>query len=155
MIEIDYNFGKYKKLLTDDILEKIYAVCRKTLELENISGDFEVSISFVDDEQIKELNSNFRNKNVATDVLSFPMVDDFDSLINNKIPTSLGDIVISFPKAQEQANEYNHSLLREICFLVCHSMLHLLGYDHLEEKEASVMEEKQRLLLDTLGIRRN
>lgn len=155
MIEIDYNFGRYEKLITSEIIENIFLVCKKTLEFENIIGNFEISISFVDNEQIKELNSNFRNKDAVTDVLSFPMIDDFDDIIETDIPNLLGDIVISFPKAEEQAKEYNHSLLREICFLVCHSMLHLLGYDHMEEDDRVVMEEKQKYILDSLGIRRN
>lgn len=155
MIEIDYNFGRYEKLITSEIIENIFLVSKKTLEFENIIGNFEISISFVDNEQIKELNSNFRNKYAVTDVLSFPMIDDFDDIIETDIPNLLGDIVISFPKAEEQAKEYNHSLLREICFLVCHSMLHLLGYDHMEEDDRVVMEEKQKYILDSLGIRRN
>lgn len=155
MIEIDYNFGKYEKLISDEILKNIFLVCEKTLESENIIGNFEISISFVDNEQIKELNHNFRDKDSVTDVLSFPMIENFEDLLDTDIPDLLGDIVISFPKAVEQAEEYNHSLLREICFLVCHSMLHLLGYDHMEEDDRILMEEKQKNILDTLGIKRN
>lgn len=117
-------------------------------------------------DEIREMNKNFRNIDAATDVLSFPMVDyetsgDFSFLEEAEEyfdPESgellLGDIVISKEKVISQAEEYGHSLEREFAFLIAHSMLHLFGYDHMEEKERLEMEQMQKEILDKLCIRR-
>ena len=109
-------------------------------------GDFEVSVSFVTNEEIKELNSEYRNVDFETDVLSFPMNDEFDGVI------ILGDIVISTQKIIEQANDYNHSLEREMIYLTVHSMLHLLGYDHMNSDEKGDMREKEKEIMKELNI---
>lgn len=109
-------------------------------------GDFEVSVSFVTNEEIKELNSEYRNVDFETDVLSFPMNDEFDGV------TILGDIVISTQKIIEQANDYNHSLEREMIYLTVHSMLHLLGYDHMNSDEKGDMREKEKEIMKELNI---
>lgn len=109
-------------------------------------GDFEVSVSFVTNEEIKELNSEYRNVDCETDVLSFPMNDEFDGVI------ILGDIVISTQKIIEQANDYNHSLEREMIYLTVHSMLHLLGYDHMNSDEKGDMREKEKEIMKELNI---
>ena len=121
-------------------------------------------------EGIRNINREFRELDVPTDVLSFPMVDydspaDYDILESDDAlamyfnPESgellLGDIVISVERAMEQAETYGHTLKREICFLTAHSMLHLLGYDHMEDEERIVMEKKQEEILDALGIKRD
>ena len=118
--------------------------------------------------EIQEANRNFRDIDRPTDVLSFPMVDysspsDFSSV--NESPECylnpetdelvLGDIMISVDKVYEQAEEYGHSSKREFAFLIAHSMLHLLGYDHMEDEERVVMETKQEAVLEALGITRN
>lgn len=151
MIYIEYDFGNFEEKISKDLREKIELVCNKTLDIENIKGDFEVSISFVNDEEIQVINNDFRNKNCATDVLSFPMIEDFDNLFDF-MPNLLGDIVISYPTAVKQSLDYNHSLEREILFLVCHSMLHLIGYDHILDDERIDMENKQDEILNSLGI---
>ncbi len=121
-----------------------------------------------DNNGIQTINRNYREIDNPTDVLSFPNVDyerpaDFSG-VEERVedyfdPESgellLGDIVISIEKVYEQAKEYGHSQLREYAFLIAHSMLHLLGYDHMEQKEALVMEQKQEELLNRLGITRN
>lgn len=104
----------------------------------------ELSLTFCDNNRIQEMNRTFRGIDRATDVLSFPM-DDEDLL---------GDIVISIPIAQEQANEYGHSFERELFFLVLHGFLHLLGYDHKTEEEEKVMFAKQEHILTEMGITR-
>ena len=109
-------------------------------------GDFEVSVSFVTNEEIKELNSEYRNVDFETDVLSFPMNDEFDGV------AILGDIVISTQKIIEQANDYNHSLEREMIYLTVHSMLHLLGYDHMNSDEKGDMREKEKEIMKELNI---
>ena len=138
------------------------------LDEENCPYEAEVSVTLTDDEEIRRINREQRDMDAATDVLSFPMVDyeapgDFSLLEEHGKdcfhPESgellLGDIVISVPHVNKQAEEFGHSKLREFTFLVVHSMLHLLGYDHMEPDEATVMEEKQRMIMDILQIYRN
>ncbi len=157
--KIDFD---YEKLLKKVIL--------KAVELEQCPYECEVNLTFMDNNGIRELNRDFRGLDVPTDVLSFPMIDfdkpadftifDDDNTIAMYFnPESgellLGDIVISTERAKEQAEEYGHSLKREICFLTAHSMLHLMGYDHIDENEKTVMEEKQNNILNSLGITRD
>ena len=131
--------------------------CHAVLDEENFDGNAEVSVTFVDNEKIHELNLKHRNIDRETDVLSFPLgengVYDVDLDTGAKL---LGDIVISIPKAMEQAEEYNHSLQREIGFLTVHSMLHLLGYDHVDGGLQQVhMREKEETVLPKLGLKRD
>ena len=128
--------------------------CNAVLRMEKFEGSVEVSVTFVNNEQIKEYNAQYRNKNIETDVLSFPMgengVYDVKPETGAKI---LGDIVISIEKAQEQAKAYGHSLQREVGFLTAHSMLHLLGYDHENNNLERVrMREKEELVMEQLGL---
>lgn len=128
--------------------------CNAVLRMEKFEGSVEVSVTFVNNEQIKEYNAQYRNKNIETDVLSFPMgkngVYDVNPETGAKI---LGDIVISIEKAQEQAKAYGHSLQREVGFLTAHSMLHLLGYDHENNNLERVrMREKEELVMEQLGL---
>lgn len=131
--------------------------CHAVLQLEKFEGPAEVSVRFVDNEIIRELNSQYRNIDRETDVLSFPLgengVYDIDPANGAAL---LGDVVISVQKAMEQAEEYGHSLDREIGFLTVHSMLHLLGYDHVNGGlEAVRMREKEETVLTQLGLKRN
>jgi len=109
----------------------------------------EVSVSFVDKTEIRELNRDYRNKNEPTDVLSFPFSVP-DKWIDGDIPTALGDIIICTEVADEQANEYGHSLERELGFLVVHGLLHLAGYDHLNQEDEDKMRQAQRDILGDL-----
>lgn len=131
--------------------------CHAVLELENFDGSAEVSVRFVNNEQIKELNSTYRNIDRETDVLSFPMGENGEYDVNLGTGAKiLGDIVISIEKAFEQASLYNHPLQREIGFLTVHSMLHLLGYDHENGGlEAVRMREKEEKVLTQIGLKRN
>ncbi len=110
----------------------------------------ECTITFCDDEYIKTLNSQYRDVDSATDVLSFPLFD-FDT--PDRI-AQLGDIVISLETAARQAREYGHSFKRELCFLTVHGMLHLFGYDHIEEEDRIIMEQRQREILEQMGVTR-
>lgn len=153
-MEIIFDDRQEFKKLEDSIMENIKAVMKECLAYEGYSDDYEVSLSFVTNDEIKELNNNFRGIDKVTDVLSFPMLtdDEFDIEYEEE---SLGDIVISVERASEQAEEYGHSLEREICFLVCHSMFHLLGYDHMEEDEAKDMHAREEAVLQKLSITRD
>lgn len=128
--------------------------CHAVLEMEGFDKPAEVSVSFIDNEEIRKLNKEFRDKDAVTDVLSFPNSDKGEYDINNDTGCyMLGDIVISVAKAMEQAERYGHSLRREISYLTVHSMLHLLGYDHeaggLEQVR---MREKEESVLTKLGL---
>ena len=128
--------------------------CSAVLTMEKFECAAEVSVSFVDNEQIRQLNREFRDKDAATDVLSFPLGENGVYDYNNETGAyMLGDIVISVPRAIEQAQMYGHSLRREIGFLTVHSMLHLLGYDHEAGGLARVrMREKEEQVMRELGL---
>ena len=134
--------GKVKVVITKDKDVKVPTgvrllvrrCCTAVLVLENFEGSAEVSVTFVDDEEIRRLNKQYRNIDRSTDVLSFPLGENGVYDINMDTGAKLlGDIVISVPHAIDQAERYGHSLQREIGFLTVHSMLHLLGYDHVDE----------------------
>lgn len=108
-----------------------------------------LSVVFTDNEQIREINRLNRNIDSETDVLSFPMFEDFVDIDGE---FSFGDILISLEKAEEQAKAYNHSFEREVAFLTAHSMLHLLGYDHIEEDDEVQMRSKQRDIMKKLHL---
>lgn len=155
-IQIEVEYGQVAKIVADQVLET-----------EEFPYEAEINLVITDNEEIKRVNQEFRDIHAPTDVLSFPMIPfetpaDYEVIeedINSYVdPDSeeivLGDIMISAEKVIEQAREYGHSQKREFAFLVAHSMLHLLGYDHMDPQEAAVMEEKQRKVLDILGISR-
>ena len=128
--------------------------CVASLVEENFIDDAEVEVTFVDDKQIKEYNNQFRNIDRSTDVLSFPLgedgIYDINPATGNKM---LGDIVISVEHAVAQGELYGHGLRREIGYLTVHSMLHLLGYDHVDEGiEKAKMREKEEVILTKLGL---
>ena len=141
-------------------------VTEGVLDYENCPYESQVELLLTDNEEIQRINNEFRGIDRPTDVLSFPMIEyskpsDFSTLEDddsNFDPETgeliLGNIVISKEKVLSQAEEYGHSVKREYAFLIAHSMLHLLGYDHMEDDERLIMEEKQRNILDKLGIER-
>lgn len=144
-IYIDNRQDKVK--LDDTIYETLEEVIKECLLLEEEPLSYEVSLSFVDNKEIRELNREYRNLDKETDVLSFPIEEDF------LVPVPLlGDIIISVEKALEQSIEYNHSLLREISYLTVHSMFHLLGYDHMEEEGKKLMRYKEKEVMKRLKI---
>ncbi|MCI8384922.1 MAG: rRNA maturation RNase YbeY [Acutalibacter sp.] len=128
--------------------------CHAVLQMEDFPDSAEISVSFVDNEQIREMNRQYRDKDSVTDVLSFPMGENGHYDVNHETGAKiLGDIVISVPRAMEQAKAYSHSLEREIGYLTAHSMLHLLGYDHEEGGLARVrMREKEERVMRELGL---
>ena len=132
----------------------IRKACNATLNFENFGDSAEVDVTLVNDEQIKEMNFKFRNIDSSTDVLSFPLGENGVFDINPETKAKmLGDIVISIEHAVAQAELYGHSLEREVAFLTVHSMLHLLGYDHVNGGlEQTIMREKEEAVLDALGL---
>ena len=132
------------------------AVVRKaifnTLVYEGFDYDTEVSVTFVDNEQIKVLNAQYRNKDTATDVLSFPMFDDFNNIPELDV-VPLGDLVISLERAAVQGYHLCHSLYHEVAFLTVHSTLHLLGYDHeTSEEDEEDMFRRQKEIMEIIGF---
>ncbi|MDI6601708.1 MAG: rRNA maturation RNase YbeY [Thermoanaerobacteraceae bacterium] len=132
----------------------IEGVVRETLALENFPGEADVSVSLVNDEEIKELNRVYRGVDSPTDVLSFSMLEGEDNVQILDMPVMLGDIVISLERALHQSEEYGHSFEREVGYLAAHGMLHLLGYDHITDEDREVMRIKEESVLDKLGLRR-
>ena len=130
--------------------------CNAALREENFTEDAEISVSFVNNEEIQALNAKHRNKDAVTDVLSFPLGENGQYDRNETTGALLlGDIVISMERAMEQAELYGHSLQREVAYLTVHSMLHLLGYDHeAGGLEAVRMREKEEAVLIQLGLPR-
>lgn len=127
-----------------DLLDK---VLKESLLVEGIGLEYEISISLVNNDEIRELNREYRGLDRETDVLSFPMEDDFSQGL-----ALLGDIIISVEKALEQSIEFGHSLERELAYLACHSMFHLMGYDHMEEDEKEEMRKKEKQVMKNLEI---
>lgn len=127
--------------------------CNAVLRMEKFEGSAEVSVTFTDNQGIKQLNAQYRDKDVETDVLSFPMGENG---VYDKNPETdayvLGDVVISMEKATEQAEMFGHSLQREVGYLTAHSVLHLLGYDHMEPMDRVRMREKEELVMEQLGL---
>ncbi|GHU62029.1 endoribonuclease YbeY [Clostridia bacterium] len=146
----------------------VHSIVLEALRVLSSPREAELSISFVSDEEIRELNKSYRNQDKITDVLSFPLVDykkpgDFSLCLSKEKqychPKTgeilLGDIVISVKQAKRQAEEYGHSFKRELAFLIVHSVLHLCGYDHQTKDEEKQMEEMQESILSYLGILRS
>ncbi len=124
-----------------------------TLIFENFDKDVEVSVTFTDNEKIRVLNRDYREKDSATDVLSFPMYDDLESDFLGIGTIPLGDIVISLERAQKQGHDLFHSIYHELAFLSIHSTLHLLGYDHETSKEdEEEMFSRQRKIMEIIGF---
>jgi probable rRNA maturation factor len=143
--------------LEENLLQLMEEVLVTASQMEAVTG--EVVVTLVDNERIRELNRDYRGIDRATDVLSFAMnemgEDELEIIFDEEeVPNMLGDIIISVPKAMEQANEYGHTLERELGFLVVHGFLHLLGYDHQNEEEEKEMFGKQEAILAQLQLQR-
>ncbi|WP_313798235.1 rRNA maturation RNase YbeY [Cytobacillus sp.] len=146
---------------TNELSEEEASYIEKLLNFaatyEEVESESEVSITFVSNEKIKEINREYRRKDSVTDVISFAMEEMGDgemALIGVEMPRVLGDIVISVARAREQADEYGHSFMRELGFLAVHGFLHLLGYDHETIEDEKVMFSRQKVILDEFGLQR-
>lgn len=133
--------------ITDEIKDIINKAIICVLQIEDVDLNAEVSVSFVDDKEIKDLNKNYRNVDSSTDVLSFPIDDEFQINVN-----ILGDVIINIMRVVKQARELGHSNERELSYLTVHSVLHLLGYDHMKDEDKKLMREKEKLAMSKLQI---
>ena len=146
--------------ITEEIEDIISRVILKTLDLEDFSEDCYVAVTITDDENIKIINNDQRGIDSSTDVLSFPVLEFEDGemlagvgdYFEDKL--ILGDIVLSAERAKQQSEQFGHSFEREVGYLVCHSVLHLLGYDHENEDEREVMRAKEEQTLEKLSLKR-
>lgn len=123
----------------------------------NLDEETEMSVTFVDNNEIQEINREYRHKDMPTDVISFALEDEADEMIDMSefdMPRNIGDIFISIDRTKEQAEQYGHSFERELGFLAIHGFLHLNGYDHMEPQEEKEMFDLQRKILDAYGLQR-
>ncbi len=152
-VDLNDETGKInekQKILVEEIIHK-------TATMEGLTGEIEVSVTFVDEKRIQEINHEYRNKNQPTDVISFALNEEGEGELAIDVPgmpNMLGDIVISVAHIEAQASEYSHSFERELGFLTVHGMLHLLGYDHMTEAEEKEMFSRQEDILTTYGLTR-
>ena len=166
MIYIENNQEKIE--IEEEITKKIEEIIDFTLKEEKVLIPYEISLIYVDNSEIKKINAKTRNIDKETDVLSFPMLHYPNKKVFKEVFCDkkfsqvdlddgflvLGDIVLSLEKAKEQANEFSHSFTRECCYLVIHSVLHLLGYDHMEDAEKHEMRKVEEEVLERFSIKR-
>jgi probable rRNA maturation factor len=151
-MELDFLCENDEFVCYEQIYENILGYIIENLQ---IKCNPIVSVSFVDNTAIHEINRTYRNIDRPTDVISFAFLDNVpnkEQLLKSNNPVCLGDIYISTEKAIEQAKDYGHSLKRELCFLFVHGILHLLGYDHINPEDEKIMFEKQDEILNNLGV---
>ena len=140
-------------VVTQEILDKMTEAAVYAVELEELESErCEISVTFVDMDEIHQLNREYREVDRPTDVLSFPQFYDLEEEIPEVGEICLGDVVICKEKAEEQAAEFGHSFEREIIYLFVHSVLHLLGYDHMEEDEKACMRAREEQIMEHLGV---
>ena len=155
---VDIQFYNQTSESVETYEAMITTVVNETIKQENLTNEMlECSFIFVDNEQIREINANYRQKDAVTDVITFAIEDEMPGEIKIQgipMPRMLGDVFISLPRTREQAERYGHSFERELSFLAVHGCLHLLGYDHIEPEEEKIMFGKQEDVLNALGIRR-
>lgn len=143
--------------LTEEHVQLILDLVEFAGRIEKTPEDSEVSITIVGDNEIQKVNAMYRGIDKPTDVISFEMQDGVEDLpqdVQEQLGTVLGDIIVSIDRAKEQAKEYNHSVEREVGFLVVHGFLHLLGYTHDTEEDEQVMFDKQKEILHQYGLKR-
>lgn len=143
--------------LSDADLKKIEQLLYYAAQVEQVEEGCEISVTFVSNDKIQLINREYRRKDEPTDVISFAMEELGEgemALVGLDLPRILGDIIISIPKAEEQAIEYGHSFFRELGFLIVHGFLHLLGYDHQTDEQEQIMLSKQKEILNEFGLNR-
>lgn len=141
----DKRMYRFKKDFTE--------ITKRASEILHLSNDYSLSVIYVTSEQIHEINRDYRNIDRPTDVISFAMLDDRENIFIEEEELELGDIFINVEAIYSQAKEYGHSVRREACFLFCHGLLHLLGYDHMEPEEEKEMFSLQDVILDEMVSR--
>ncbi|MBL4933005.1 rRNA maturation RNase YbeY [Clostridium paridis] len=165
-----YFDNRQEKIEINEEFERLVEeIVQFALKEEEVDEKVQISIVFVDNKEIREINNETRGIDKETDVLSFPMLDyedgkvfkeqyknfSFDETYYDGEELVLGDVVLSLEKSLEQSEEYNHSFKRETSYLIIHSILHLLGYDHMEDNEKGIMRKREEDILNKLNIKRD
>ncbi|WP_175990999.1 rRNA maturation RNase YbeY [Bacillus sp. Marseille-Q1617] len=154
---LSIDFIDETERLSEEEIEQIEEILNFAAKKEEIEESSEVSVTFVSNDRIREINREYRHKDQPTDVISFALEElgeDEIEIVGADMPRVLGDIIISVERAKEQAEEYDHSFSRELGFLALHGFLHLLGYDHMEEQDEKEMFQRQKDILDEYGLKR-
>ncbi|MCK1991550.1 rRNA maturation RNase YbeY [Peribacillus muralis] len=143
--------------VTEEAQQLVASILQFAAKKEKLEDNTELSVTFVDNERIREINKEYRHKDAATDVISFALEEMGEGemeIVGAGVPRMLGDIIISIERTKEQAEEYGHSFDRELGFLALHGFLHLLGFDHMNDEEEKVMFTKQKEILEEYGLSR-
>ncbi|CAF1798572.1 rRNA maturation RNase YbeY [Bacillus subtilis] len=144
--------------VSEEMLKEVENLLQFSAEREGVQDQAEVSVTIVSNDDIHQINKEYRGKDAPTDVISFALEEEGEGeieIVGAEMPPVLGDIIISADRTREQAEEYNHSFKRELGFLAVHGFLHLLGYDHMTKEEEEEMFTKQKELLDAYGLKRS
>lgn len=149
------DFSDHTNLVKEDWFTQIDKLLTFAKKQENIEEEAELSVTFVDKDEIQEINKMYRDKDKVTDVISFALEEDEPEITGIEMPRVLGDIIICTDVAQEQADSYGHSFERELGFLALHGFLHLLGYDHMNEQDEKQMFGRQDQILNAYGLTRD
>ncbi|TKD70168.1 rRNA maturation RNase YbeY [Pseudalkalibacillus hwajinpoensis] len=157
-MNLTIDFNDETNSITEKQFKMLEQLVNHAANEEGVESGSEVSIMFVDNDKITEINRDYRGKDQPTDVISFALDDEEEGdepiIFGEHLPHLLGEIVISVEKIAEQANDYGHSFDRELGFLTVHGFLHLLGYDHMTDEDEKEMFEKQKVLLEQYGLTR-
>ncbi|MFD9627813.1 rRNA maturation RNase YbeY [Peribacillus muralis] len=143
--------------VTEEAQQLVASILQFAAKKEKLEDNTELSVTFVDNDRIREINKEYRHKDAATDVISFALEEMGEGemeIVGAGVPRMLGDIIISIERTKEQAEEYGHSFDRELGFLALHGFLHLLGFDHMNDEEEKVMFTKQKEILEEYGLSR-
>ncbi|MCM3158348.1 rRNA maturation RNase YbeY [Bacillus subtilis] len=144
--------------VSEEMIKEVENLLQFAAEREGVQDQAEVSVTIVSNDDIHQINKEYRGKDAPTDVISFALEEEGEGeieIVGAEMPPVLGDIIISADRTREQAEEYNHSFKRELGFLAVHGFLHLLGYDHMTKEEEEEMFTKQKELLDAYGLKRS
>lgn len=156
--ELDRLTPEMRELMQQAAEEAFRTEFAGEMDADSLENEPEVGVTIVDDNTILELNREYREKDSVTDVLSFPQFEGHDELLadlrNDEASTLIGDVVICYEQAERQADEYDTGITREILYLFVHSVMHLFGYDHMEEDEKAVMRKREEEVLAAIGVAR-
>ncbi len=157
-LDLDARFHVRRKSGAKPDRKRIRAACEAALAGEGVTGPVVLTITLVDDDEIRQINLQHRNIDKATDVLSFPLIDESDGslafALPPGVPRELGDVIVSYPRAVAQAEEYGHSVERELAYLIVHGVLHIMGHDHEVPEEQAVMREREEAARVAVGLTR-
>ena len=158
-LDLDLRFHVRRKSGAKPDRKRIKSACEAALAGEGVTGPVILTITLVDDDEIRQVNLQHRNIDKATDVLSFPLIDEADGApefaLPPDVPRELGDVIVSYPRAVAQAEEYGHSVERELAYLIVHGVLHIMGHDHEVPDEQAVMREREEAAMIAVGLTRD